>query len=439
MKQGIIEVSEVGFKVDDSIQITAPSEDTLQVVERIPSNDEYYISSLDVFRKFVRIPTQNGQTVDVFFPSNSTVTCPLGTLVTIENNGPGTIVIKAGPGAVVNTPQSLLIDKQNGRAILIKTLTDEWEIDGRLFATSQIFIFDINPTIGNIGLNVETFDEPISTDIVNTNVTINSNEIYQYTSYLNNYVDINTYGDYTGSLLFSNKEPVGKYFKLTVISGVGTFLDEPFTGNNYAYYTPGEWVQYLQPSPNNNYLTYKTNPKYKIRREYSAQTPIELLFEVSNTSDNSGIIGSFRTTLKPYFIDTFKTTFAYSSSLNYFYLNPRGEIYESATGTVNSDHFYDPNNDITTDRIGSLTLNPDQSVSIDPSQSYGLYFRVTDQSGLNNHNGTGVVGTIYTFYPYDLKNITFGRNSNGTTTYLFEILKDTGTLEVFFSGTITLL
>lgn len=82
--------------------------------------------------KYVRMNKATGIALTV--PLNATVAFPLGTKIYVRQVGAGQVTITATGGVTINTPETLLLAKQNAAATLIKVATNEWDLEGNLEA-----------------------------------------------------------------------------------------------------------------------------------------------------------------------------------------------------------------------------------------------------------------------------------------------------------------
>lgn len=67
-------------------------------------------------------------------PQAATSPMPTGGTVLVGKRGIGNVVIVAGAGVTINTPDSLTISKQHGKITLIRVGPNEWDIEGNLAA-----------------------------------------------------------------------------------------------------------------------------------------------------------------------------------------------------------------------------------------------------------------------------------------------------------------
>jgi hypothetical protein len=80
----------------------------------------------------VCVEMNNASANTLTVPPNSSVAFPIGTVVTIRQEGAGQTTIAAGGGVTIRTPETLLIRSQYGWVSLHKRATDEWCLEGNL-------------------------------------------------------------------------------------------------------------------------------------------------------------------------------------------------------------------------------------------------------------------------------------------------------------------
>lgn len=83
--------------------------------------------------KYVRMDNAGANTLTI--PLDSSIAFPLGTLIHIRQVGAGQTSIApvvGSPQPIINTPETLLLNKQHSTATLIKVGIDEWDLVGDL-------------------------------------------------------------------------------------------------------------------------------------------------------------------------------------------------------------------------------------------------------------------------------------------------------------------
>jgi hypothetical protein len=66
-----------------------------------------------------------------FFP-NTPGPMPDGGAMIFGKHGAGDVVFVADAGVIINTPDTLTIERMHGKATLVKVGPDEWDLEGRL-------------------------------------------------------------------------------------------------------------------------------------------------------------------------------------------------------------------------------------------------------------------------------------------------------------------
>lgn len=75
----------------------------------------------------------SGSATTYTIPTNAVLPCDVGTTVVLGQSGTGTVAV-AGAGVTFRTPETLSIRKQHGKITLMKTGTDQWDLEGNLTA-----------------------------------------------------------------------------------------------------------------------------------------------------------------------------------------------------------------------------------------------------------------------------------------------------------------
>jgi len=92
----------------------------------------YTIIPSDLNNTYIRVESPVDVPVTVTIPYASTLPCAIGSRLLLAASDYGFITIKGAAGVAVKSPQSTTIGRKVGRVSVIKTDTDQWEIDGQL-------------------------------------------------------------------------------------------------------------------------------------------------------------------------------------------------------------------------------------------------------------------------------------------------------------------
>ena len=90
----------------------------------------YQLLLSDGYNTLLRVNTTNDSTVTI--PRDTTTNFPIGTTILITQIGNGYVTTTGSAGVTLLTPESNTIAAQYGKAVIIKTAPNQWEIEGDL-------------------------------------------------------------------------------------------------------------------------------------------------------------------------------------------------------------------------------------------------------------------------------------------------------------------
>lgn len=414
MKQGNIKVSQIKY-LDNSIQVTA----SLNSVLTINNVDgDYTLSASDMSNKLIRINSPLGTLSTVTLPNDFLVSSPVGTKVLVSSNGYGPITVSGDAGVNVHSPQSTTIERKYGRVVIIKTGTNDWEIDGQLVAQAKFEFLPINPRFFTYYLDRVYFDDLAPQSHIATYLSFTyGNQLFVSSEPVERNSSAYHGNICYSSTVFATTFPDGVYFRATSLTPGISLLS---TGN---YTAENVWVQYRIPTAANNYNEEDTNPRFMYTQVKQDEVPVTIKIELSETPDLTGFINSFNAIINPMVYSNFLPDFSYTcQNLHsaFFKISSYGRI-----------EFFDMVNEKL--EVTNFTTNPKIEFPI----SAGTYFRVTLNDIGYTNSGSGILGVLYT--PDSINGLEWRGDNTLGLTYLVEILSDaSGTLDILSSGTIKL-
>ena len=91
---------------------------------------DYTLQLSDTYNTLIRMTSATLSTVTI--PNDSSVAFPIGTNILISWNGIGPVAVAGASGVTVITPDTLFINKKYGKAVIMKTDVNYWEMEGNL-------------------------------------------------------------------------------------------------------------------------------------------------------------------------------------------------------------------------------------------------------------------------------------------------------------------
>ena len=105
---------------------------TLQPLSVKNVSGDYTIVSGDLNNTYLRVQANIDANVNVTIPNASSLSCDIGTRLLLCAADYGYVTIVGASGVYVKSPKTTTIGRKTGRVQIIKTDTNQWEVDGQL-------------------------------------------------------------------------------------------------------------------------------------------------------------------------------------------------------------------------------------------------------------------------------------------------------------------